>query len=77
MAVDEQYRRRGFGSKLLQAAEELVKLVGENCAYLHLRLKDSPAAALYSAAEYQIVDTDSVFVVLLGLDRRHLLKKEF
>lgn len=77
MAVDTSYRRRGYGKMLLRAAEELIAVVGENCAYLHLRLKDTPASALYKSSGYEVIDTDSILVTLIGLDRRHLMKKEF
>ena len=37
MAVDGNYRRRGYGNILLDAADDVAKLAGETQIYLHLR----------------------------------------
>lgn len=37
MAVDANYRRRGYGNILLDAADDVAKLAGETQIYLHLR----------------------------------------
>lgn len=37
MAVDGNYRRRGYGNILLQAADAVTKIAGEKTIYLHLR----------------------------------------
>lgn len=75
-AVAEEWRGQGIGSKLLAASEELVATVGETSIYLHLRFKDKSAAAFYDKAGYTSVAEDSIFVLLLGLDRRFLMRKE-
>lgn len=37
MAVDERFRRRGYGKCLLAAAERVARLGGQRDLYLHLR----------------------------------------
>lgn len=37
MAVDGNYRRRGYGNILLHAADAVTKIAGEKTIYLHLR----------------------------------------
>ena len=37
MAVNPEYRRRGYGLLLLEAAEEIARLGGQRDLYLHLR----------------------------------------
>jgi GNAT superfamily N-acetyltransferase len=75
MAVATTMQRRGLGSAVLIAAEDLVRAVGDDTVYLHLRFKDAPAAALYRAAGYESVAQDSIFVRLIGQERRWLMKK--
>jgi ribosomal protein S18 acetylase RimI-like enzyme len=75
MAVADNVRRQGIGGLLLKAAEELVQQVGEDQMYLHLRFKDAPAQALYRKAGYIPAAQDSIFVMLVGQDRRWLMKK--
>ena len=75
MAVLPSGRLRGIGSRLLAAAEELITAVGESSLYLHLRFKDEPAQYLYRKAGYEATAQDSIFVRLLGQDRRWLMKK--
>ena len=75
MAVAEETRRQGIGVLMLEAAEDLVQRVGEDELYLHLRFKDAPAAALYRKAGYTPSAQDSIFVRLVGQDRRWLMKK--
>jgi ribosomal protein S18 acetylase RimI-like enzyme len=75
MAVAGEVRRQGIGVLMLKAAEDLVQKVGEDQMYLHLRFKDAPAAALYRKAGYAPAAQDSIFVKLVGQDRRWLMKK--
>ena len=37
MAVDANYRRRGYGNILLDAADDITKIAGEKDIFLHLR----------------------------------------
>lgn len=37
MAVDSDYRRRGYGNILLRAADDVTKIAGWKEIYLHLR----------------------------------------
>ena len=37
MAVDANYRRRGYGNILLDAADEVAQIAGEKDTFLHLR----------------------------------------
>lgn len=76
MAVDANYRRRGYGNILLDAADDVAKLAGETQIYLHLRFQDAAPASLYKQAGYVSDKADSFLVRLLGLDRRYLMKKQ-
>ena len=76
MAVSKAVRRKGYGDLLLGAVEDLVRRVGDNCIYLHLRFKDIPAAAMYRKAGYVISDQDAFWVRLFGQDRRWLMRKD-
>lgn len=75
MATAAAHRRRGYGYALLRAAERLVRQLGESEVYLHLRVQDGHAAALYAKGGYQQVAADLFLVRLLGLDQRRLMKK--
>mmetsp|Transcript_8889 Transcript_8889/g.22784 ORF Transcript_8889/g.22784 Transcript_8889/m.22784 type:complete len:372 (-) Transcript_8889:276-1391(-) len=76
MAIDPSYRRQGFGTKLLDAAETFVGLAGEDEIYLHVRLADEDAQALYLSAGYEILETDMWIARLFGVERRHLMRKK-
>lgn len=75
MAVEPDYRRRGFGAMLLEAAEAAVLRTGYKSMYLHVRHADPPAVQLYRKYGYHDEGEDWALVQLLGLDRRYLLKK--
>lgn len=75
MAVAATLQRQGLGAAVLTAAEDMVRAVGDDAIYLHLRFKDAPAAALYRAAGYAPVKQDSIFVRLIGQERRWLMAK--
>lgn len=75
MAVEPDYRRRGFGAMLLEAAEAAVIRTGYRSMYLHVRHADPPAVQLYRKYGYLEEGEDWTLVQLLGLDRRYLLKK--
>jgi len=55
MAVDERFRRRGYGSALLAAAEAVARLGGQADVYLQIRARDAPARRLYEGAGYHEV----------------------
>lgn len=76
MAVDANYRRRGYGNILLDAADDITKIAGEKDIFLHLRFQDAAPASLYKQAGYVSDKADSFLVRLLGLDRRYLMKKQ-
>ena len=75
MAVAPAHRRRGHGLRLLAAAEQLLREVGAGDVYLHVRVQDAPAAALYRRGGYAQEAADIPLIGLLGLDRRLLLRK--
>ena len=75
MAVEPEYRRRGFGAMLLEAAEAAVLSTGYKSMYLHVRHADPPAVQLYRKYGYGEEGEDWTLVQLLGLDRRYLMKK--
>jgi ribosomal protein S18 acetylase RimI-like enzyme len=76
MAIADRHRGRGYGAALLAAAEELVVEAGESAVFLHVRLQDPPARALYTKAGYVPQAEDWPLVRLVGQDPRFLLKKE-
>ncbi len=55
----------------LQACE----VACEDELYLHLRFQDQPAAKLYEAAGFDTAASDPWLVVLLGQDRKRLMRK--
>lgn len=75
MAVEPQYRRRGYGAMLLDAAENAVLGTGYKSVYLHVRHADPPALELYRKYGYREEGEDWLIVQILGLDRRYLMKK--
>lgn len=75
MAVDAEYRRRGYGNILLDAADDIADIAGQRDIYLHLRFQDVAPASLYKQAGYVSDRADCFWVRLLGLDRRYLMKK--
>ncbi|KAK9787614.1 hypothetical protein WJX73_003800 [Symbiochloris irregularis] len=53
MAVAQHHRRRGYGRKLLEAAESACALSGHRDLFLHLRFQDQAASVLYRDAGYE------------------------
>uniref|UniRef100_A0A7S1SUF7 N-acetyltransferase domain-containing protein n=1 Tax=Tetraselmis chuii TaxID=63592 RepID=A0A7S1SUF7_9CHLO len=76
MAIDSNFRRQGYGTKLLHAGELFAKMAGEEQIFLHVRLCDPEAQALYLNNGFEIVKTDNWFAPVLGVDRRHPMKKD-
>ncbi|GBF96206.1 hypothetical protein Rsub_08751 [Raphidocelis subcapitata] len=76
-AVDPAWRRRGVAAALMRALEEAAVIAGERYAYLHLRFKDdAEAGALYRGLGYEECQRDGFWLVLLGMERRWLMRKE-
>lgn len=76
MAVAVSHQRKGYGLRLVAAAEALAQIAGKEEVYLHVRFQDQGAAALYERCGFTVQHSDVWPVVLLGWDRRHLLKKQ-
>ncbi|CAK8537001.1 unnamed protein product [Lathyrus sativus] len=77
MAVEKSLRRRGIGWHLLKASEELISQMsslGE--VYLHCRMIDEAPFNMYTKADYKIVTTDSILVLLMLQRRKHLMCKK-
>ena len=47
---------------------------GKDAVYLHLRLRDAEASALYRGAGFEEVAKDGWWLKLLGMDRRFLMR---
>jgi len=76
MAVDPQWRQLGIGRALLEAVEQLAIAGQEDEMYLHMRVKDVPAARLYNASGYKEVGRDLGWLSrLLCRDQKMLLAK--
>ncbi|KAJ6768916.1 ACYL-COA N-ACYLTRANSFERASES (NAT) SUPERFAMILY PROTEIN [Salix koriyanagi] len=77
MAVKGSLRRRGIGWNLLKASEELISQMGSmQDVYLHCRMIDSAPFNMYTKAGYNIVKTDSLWVLLMLQRRKHLMCKK-
>ncbi|XP_050236472.1 uncharacterized protein LOC126686461 [Mercurialis annua] len=77
MTVKESLRRRGLGWNLLKASEELISQMScEREVYLHCRMIDSAPFNMYIKAGYNVVNTDSIFVLLMLQRRKHLMCKK-
>jgi ribosomal protein S18 acetylase RimI-like enzyme len=74
-AVAEPWRRRGVASALVRAADQVAAGLGADVLFLHARLIDPPAVALYESLGFEVVATDGWWVSLIGQDRRHLMKR--
>ncbi|GAB2280422.1 hypothetical protein Dimus_015055 [Dionaea muscipula] len=76
MTVKDTLRRRGIGWHLLKASEELISLMSSSREiYLHCRMIDSAPFSMYVKAGYDIVKTDSLFILLTFQRRKHLMYK--
>ncbi|CAL0331503.1 unnamed protein product [Lupinus luteus] len=77
MAVQKSLRRRGIGWHLLKASEELISQMSSSReVYLHCRMIDTAPFNMYTKADYEIVKTDSILVLLLLQRRKHLMCKK-
>ncbi|KAK7407275.1 hypothetical protein VNO78_09044 [Psophocarpus tetragonolobus] len=76
MAVLKSLRRRGIGWHLLMASEQLIsQITSSTHLYLHCRIIDHAPFNMYSKADYKIVKTDSLLVLLMLQRRKHLMCK--
>lgn len=75
IAVDPTFRRQGVASHLLRVCETLTSAAGVQSLYLHVRLADDGARALYAARGFTQVGRDSVLVSLRGRMPRALMCK--
>ncbi|QCD90598.1 Acyl-CoA N-acyltransferase [Vigna unguiculata] len=77
MAVEKSLRRRGIGWHLLKASEELISQMSSSKeVYLHCRMIDEAPFKMYTKADYKVVKTDSILVLLMLQRRKHLMCKE-
>lgn len=77
MTVTKALRRRGIGWQLLQASEELIThMTCSKQVHLHCRMIDTAPFNMYTKAGYEIVKTDTIFVLLLLQRRKHLMCKK-
>ncbi|TKY69827.1 N-acetyltransferase protein [Spatholobus suberectus] len=77
MAVHKSLRRRGIGWHLLKASEELISQMSSSReVYLHCRMVDEAPFNMYTKADYEIVKTDSILVLLMLQRRKHLMCKK-
>lgn len=76
MTVKKPLRRRGIGWHLLKASEELISQMSSSReVYLHCRMIDEAPFNMYRKAGYEIVNTDSIFILLTLQRRKHLMCK--
>lgn len=69
--------RRGIGWHLLRASEELIsQMSSAREVYLHCRIIDEAPFNMYTKADYKIVKTDSILVLLTLQRRKHLMCKK-
>ena len=69
--------RRGIGWHLLKASEELISQMSSSReVYLHCRMIDEAPFNMYTKANYKIVKTDSILVLLMLQRRKHLMCKK-
>ncbi|XVF84909.1 hypothetical protein PTKIN_Ptkin17bG0077200 [Pterospermum kingtungense] len=77
MTVTKKLRRRGIGWHLLKASEELIsQMTSSKEVYLHCRMIDEAPFNMYKKAGYNVVRTDSIFILLTLQRRKHLMCKK-
>ncbi|KAH1063947.1 hypothetical protein J1N35_028934 [Gossypium stocksii] len=77
MTVTKQLRRRGIGWHLLKASEELLsQMASTKEVYLHCRMIDEAPFNMYIKAGYNVIQTDSVLILLALQRRKHLMCKK-
>ncbi|XVF02402.1 hypothetical protein REPUB_Repub04eG0172700 [Reevesia pubescens] len=74
MTATKQLRRRGIGWHLLKASEELIsQMTSSKEVYLHCRMIDEAPFNMYIKAGYNVVQTDSIFILLTLQRRKYLM----
>lgn len=69
--------RRGIGWHLLKASEELIsQMTYSKEVYLHCRMIDEAPFNMYRKAGYNVVQMDSIFILLMLRRRKHLMCKK-
>ncbi|GMI74959.1 GCN5-related N-acetyltransferase 5 [Hibiscus trionum] len=77
MTVTKELRRRGIGWHLLKASEELIsRMTSSKEVYLHCRMIDEAPFNMYIKAGYNVIQTDSIFILLTLQRRKHLMCKK-
>ncbi|KAG4159258.1 hypothetical protein ERO13_D02G165000v2 [Gossypium hirsutum] len=77
MTVTKELRRRGIGWHLLKASEELIsQMTSSKEIYLHCRMIDEAPFNMYIKAGYNVIQTDSIFILLTLQRRKHLMCKK-
>ena len=61
IAVDENYRGKGWGKRLVIASEHFAKERGALSLRIPTQQANTPACKLYQSLGYQVVDTDYVY----------------
>jgi GNAT superfamily N-acetyltransferase len=62
VAVNPLVRRRGIGTKLLQAVDKIAEARNVESLYLHVEVKNEAAIRLYHMAGYQLAGNDQMFL---------------
>lgn len=61
----------------MKASEELIsQLSPSKDVYLHCRMVDEAPFSMYKKAGYEVVKTDTIFVLLMLQRRKHLMRKK-
>jgi len=77
IAIDLSYRRKGHARQMMGVCEDVGKRRSKSGEmYLHVRLVDEGAEALYRSLGYETVDQDAWLVKLRGLTPRKMMKKK-
>ncbi|XP_068308917.1 GCN5-related N-acetyltransferase 5, chloroplastic-like [Pyrus communis] len=77
MAGKKSLWRRSIRWHLLKASEELISQMSSSKeVYLHCRMIDTAPFNMYKKAGYDIVNTDTILILLLLQRRKHLMCKK-
>ncbi|KAG1364060.1 hypothetical protein COCNU_11G008870 [Cocos nucifera] len=77
VAVKKTLRRKGIGSELIKACEELIiQTKAGRKVYLHCGVTATGPFRLYQKAGYEVVKKDSILIWLCCKPRRYLMSKD-
>lgn len=77
IAIDLSYRRKGHARMMMGVCEDVGRRRSRSGEmYLHVRLVDEGAEALYRSLGYETVDQDAWLVKLRGLTPRKMMRKK-